>query len=316
MIDNNKEVTNKKKSLGRGMSSLLGDSQFNINDEASIKDDKINASSVEFSTDGKISEIGIEKLKPGQFQPRKTFDKKSLEELASSLKSSGLIQPIVVRKSGVGFEIIAGERRWRAAQIAGLHTVPVIIRNISDLESLEFGIVENIQRENLNPIEEAEAYQELSEKFNLTQAEIAEKVGKDRSTVANLMRLLQLPMGARDMVLAGALSLGHAKILLSIENKENILKLAKKATNQQWSVRKLEAEVKAYNNPTVEDSETFNSKSEAEKTQIEHVQNTIAKKLKTKVAVSFNGKDLGKIEISFYSIEQLNNIFEDLEKIQ
>lgn len=311
MIDNNIENSNKNKRLGRGISSLLGANQFG---EEAVKQQEIKLPPVEAGD--KIATIGVEKLKPGQFQPRKSFQKTSLEELAASIKNSGILQPIIVRKVQTGFEIIAGERRWRAAQIAGLHEVPVIVREISDLESLEFGIVENIQRENLNPIEEAEAYQELAEKFNLSQNQIAEKVGKERSTIANMLRLLNLPMEARELLLKNELNLGHAKVLLSLENKQEIVKIAKKCAIEKWSVRKLELELKKHlanaENQTL--ATTLSAQKNTEKTAINSLQELLSKQLKTKVTILNNADGSGKIEIHYYSTEQLNNISEGFNK--
>lgn len=312
MIENNTENSNKNKRLGRGISSLLGANQFA--DQTQTPALKFDSNLVSTEKGDRIEKIGVEKLKPGQFQPRKTFEKSTLEELASSIKNSGILQPIIVRKSHPGYEIIAGERRWRAAQIAGLHEVPVVIKEISDLQSLEFGIIENVQRENLNPIEEAEAYQELAEKFNLSQIEIAEKVGKERSTVTNTLRLLNLPMEVRELLLKSELSAGHAKVLLSLESKQEVIKLAKNCSQQKWSVRKLETEIKKAKSITLglKSKDSKNGEMGSQEIALLSVQDQIAKKLKTKVTISSNIDGSGKIEILYYSIEQLNNIVEEL----
>ncbi len=308
MIENNTENSNKNKRLGRGISSLLGANQFS--EQSSMSERKNMVSEPTVDRGERVEKIGVEKLKPGQFQPRKSFEKSSLEELASSIKNSGILQPIIVRKVHTGYEIIAGERRWRAAQMAGLHEVPVVVRAITDLESLEFGIIENIQRENLNAIEEAEAYQELAEKFNLSQSEIADKVGKERSTVANTLRLLNLPLEIRELLLKNELQPGHAKALLSLTEKADLLKLAKNCSQQKWSVRKLEQEIKKVRPNKISNNEIASAKT-SQQIALQSLQDQLSKKLKTKVLILPNADGSGRIEIQYYSVDQLNNIFEE-----
>jgi ParB family chromosome partitioning protein len=192
-------------------------------------------------------EVDIDRIEPNRFQPRGQFDAAGLEDLARSIKANGIIQPIIVRKTPNGFQIIAGERRWRAAQAAGLLKVPVVVKDVGADEGsrlLQMALIENIQRENLNAIEEALAYRRLMDEFDLTQEQIADAVGKDRSTVANMMRLLRLPQDVRDMVAGGSLSMGHARALLSIEQEAPLRKTAREIVARGLSVREAEAMVK------------------------------------------------------------------------
>jgi ParB family chromosome partitioning protein len=251
--------------------------------------------------------VPIEKIFPNPNQPRQVFDKEPLDELASSIKEKGIIQPLLVRKSEDDtFEIIAGERRWRAAQIAGLKEVPAILKQSQDQEVLELALIENIQRENLNPVEESEAYDFLMKKYNLTQQDLANKVGKERATVANMLRLLQLQPGVRQMLSRGELSMGQAKVLLSITDGKLQEKLAEKAKGESLSVRALEKLVAK----TKED----NAKPEKEDLPgkaARALQEELQKLLGSKVQLDYNnGK--GKIVINFYSDQELNQIADTL----
>lgn len=258
----------------------------------------------------RLWQIPIEKLFPNPNQPRQIFEKEPLQELANSIKEKGIIQPLLVRKSEDDtFEIIAGERRWRAAQLAGLKEVPAILKVGEEQEVLELALIENIQRENLNPIEEAEAYDFLVKKYNLTQQELAHKVGKDRATVANMLRLLQLQPGVRQMVSRGELSMGQAKVLLSVSETRVQEKLAEKAKGEGLSVRALEklvAKVKAgdeeASKPTSVDART-----KAAMVLGEELQKLVGSKVQLDYAA---GK--GKIVISFYSDQELNQIADTL----
>lgn len=251
--------------------------------------------------------IPIEKIFPNPNQPRQVFDKEPLEELASSIKEKGIIQPLLVRKSEDDtFEIIAGERRWRAAQIAGLKEVPAILKQSQDQEVLELALIENIQRENLNPVEESEAYDFLMKKYNLTQQDLANKVGKERATVANMLRLLQLQPGVRQMLSRGELSMGQAKVLLSIPDGKLQEKLAEKAKGESLSVRALEKLVaKAKEGHAKPEKEDLPGKA------AKALQEELQKLLGSKVQLDYNhGK--GKIVISFYSDQELNQIADTL----
>lgn len=251
--------------------------------------------------------IPIEKIFPNPNQPRQVFDKEPLDELAASIKEKGIIQPLLVRKSEDDtFEIIAGERRWRAAQIAGLKEVPAILKQTQDQEVLELALIENIQRENLNPVEESEAYDFLMKKYNLTQQDLANKVGKERATVANMLRLLQLQPGVRQMLSRGELSMGQAKVLLSITDGKLQEKLAEKAKGESLSVRALEKLVaKAKEGPEKPEKEDLPTKA------ARALQEELQKLLGSKVQLDYNGGK-GKIVINFYSDQELNQIADTL----
>ena len=209
-----------RKALGKGLSALLRDR--------------------ESTTESDQRELDIDLLEPNRFQPRQVFSQAKLEELAQSIRTHGFIQPIVVRRAGERYQIIAGERRWRAAQLLGLSRVPVAIKSISDENLLEVSLIENIQRENLNPIEEAKAYNRLSEEFGLTQEQVALRTGKDRSTVTNFLRLLKLPKEVQQMVLEDQLSMGHARAILGVEGANEQRRLAEQTIKLAWSVRQVE----------------------------------------------------------------------------
>jgi ParB family chromosome partitioning protein len=214
-----------KRALGRGLGTLLPQTE---------------------PEDGqRLRELPVESLIPNPLQPRKTFDPRALEELATSLRATGVLQPLVVRPRGSQYEILVGERRWRAAQQAGLTRVPAIVREASDAEALELGLVENLLREDLNPIETAQAYQRLLADFGWTQEELAQRLGKDRSSIANGLRLLRLPEPIRDDLRAGRLTMGHARALLGLPNAAAQLRLRERILSQEWSVRATEAGVQA-----------------------------------------------------------------------
>ncbi|HEY8341719.1 MAG TPA: ParB/RepB/Spo0J family partition protein [Calditerricola sp.] len=190
-----------------------------------------------------MTEIPIDELRPNPYQPRRVFDDASLAELANSIREHGVVQPIIVRKGIKGYDIVAGERRWRAAKLAGLTKIPAVVKDFTEEQVMEIALIENLQREDLNPIEIAQAYQKLMETFHLTQEELAQKVGKSRPHVANFLRLLTLPRAIQDDVSRGTLSMGHARALLSVEDDATRLELAKQAVRERWSVRELEARV-------------------------------------------------------------------------
>jgi len=257
----------------------------------------------------RIWQIAIEKLNPNPKQPRQNFEKGPLEELANSIREKGVIQPILVRKQADGeFEIIAGERRWRAAQLAGLKEVPALIKNSEDQEVLEIALIENIQRENLNPLEEAEAYEFLIKKYNLTQNDLAQKVGKERATVANVLRILQLEPGVRQMVSKGEISLGQAKVLLGIADASLQSQLAAKARSEALSVRALE---KLVARAKITKDEAGAKKLDARAKAAADLGEELQKLIGSKVALDYdNGK--GKIVIHFYSDEELNQVADTL----
>lgn len=215
-----------KRALGRGLGALLPPP-----DEAPLE--------------GRLREVPVESLRPNPYQPRKRFTPEALEELAQSIRSSGMLQPIVVRPRGEGYEILAGERRWRAAQLAGLDQVPVIVREASDAEALEVALVENLLREDLNPLEEADAYHRLLGEFGWTQETLAQRLGRDRSSIANILRLRRLPSVVQDDLRAGRLTMGHARALLGLPGEAAQLRLREQILSSDWSVRATEAGVRA-----------------------------------------------------------------------
>ena len=268
----------------------------------------------EENTKGAETIVKITKVEPNRSQPRKNFDEDALQELADSIKQFGLLQPILVQDKGEYYEIIAGERRWRAAKLAGLKEVPVIIRNYSSQEIVEISLIENIQREDLNPIEEAQAYKRLLTEFNLKQDEVAERVSKSRTAVTNSMRLLKLCDGVQQMIIDDMLSTGHARALIPIEDPELQLQLAQRIFDEKLSVREVEKLVKSILKPAEEKPK----KEEIPQSLMyiyQNIENKLKDKLSRKVAISPKGKNgSGKIEIEFYSNDDLEKLIEILSK--
>ena len=256
--------------------------------------------------------VKINQVEPNRDQPRKDFDEDALVELADSIKQFGILQPLIVQKKKDYYEIIAGERRWRAAKIAGVKEVPVIVKEFTDQEVVEISLIENIQRENLNPIEEAMAYKRLLEEFNLKQDEVAERVSKSRTAVTNSMRLLKLSERVQQMIVDDMISTGHARALLAIDDEEQQYILANKIFDEKLSVRETEKLVKALKNP----------KKEIKKPKPEHmfVYNNIEEQMKniigTKVSVNPKANGKGKIEIEYYSEQELERIYDLIMTIQ
>lgn len=313
MSELSNDLQNKKKGLGRGLGSLLGGAQPAVsNTNIQVQEHVVGVKAQSQVTtnipmEARVWNIAIDKLQASEYQPRTQFEKESLEELANSIKEKGVIQPLVVRKkSDSQYEIIAGERRWRAAQIAGLHEVPAIIKTLSNKETLEIAIIENIQRENLNPIEEAEAYGRLLNEFQLTQQQVSEKVGKDRATVANVLRLLGLPGEIKEMLSNSSLSAGHAKVILGLEDSKKMVQLAKKIIQNQLSVRATEKEVSKLKSP-----KTVNNGQEesVETRSADRLAEDLQRALGTKVKID-SSKGKGKITIHFYSNDELSEISE------
>ena len=251
-------------------------------------------------------------VEPNREQPRKDFDEDALLELADSIKQFGILQPLLVQKKKDYYEIIAGERRWRAAKLAGMKEVPVLIKNYTDQEIVEISLIENIQRENLNPIEEAMAYKRLLEEFNLKQDEVAERVSKSRTAVTNSMRLLKLSDRVQQMIVDDMISTGHARALLAIDDEEQQYNLANKIFDEKLSVRETEKLVKSLKNP----------KKQIKKEKIEHtfVYENLEERMKnvigTKVSVNPKANGKGKIEIEYYSEEELERIYDLIMTIQ
>lgn len=328
------ESSNKKKGLGRGLGSLLGGpapteiptpkapSQASTNNSATPSAPTVPASSQQATPvappvdpESKIWKVGIDKLSPGQYQPRRHFEKEPLQELAQSIKENGILQPIVARRTTSGkLEIVAGERRWRAAQLAGLHEVPVILKSYDDKQALELAIVENIQREDLNPIEEAEGYSRLISEFKLSQQQVAEKVGKDRATVANAVRLLSLPQEIKEMISENTLSVGHAKVLLALPDAKKQLEFAKKVINEKIAVRKLEKMVQAVvKGGEDKEEEAVSFDSNVTQRLISGLSDELQKMLGTKVNIDYSNSK-GKISIHFYSDDELTNLVDRLKE--
>ena len=293
----------KKGGLGKGLDSLITDKNISMNGKGSIQE--------------KTSEIKVKitKVEPNKEQPRKSFDEDALIELSESIKQFGILQPLLVQDKKDYYEIIAGERRWRAAKMAGLKEVPVIIKDFTEQEVVEISLIENIQRENLNPIEEAIAYKRLLTEFNLKQDEVAERVSKSRTAVTNSMRLLKLDERVQQMVIDDMISTGHARALLGIENKENQYQLAQEIFDKKLSVRETEKLVKK-----VQKEKNVSSKEKEiidEKTLLAY--HNVEEKMKnifgTKVSINAKNNNKGKIEIEYYSMDELNRIFEMFQTI-
>lgn len=256
--------------------------------------------------------VNITKVEPNREQPRKNFDEDALEELAESIKQFGLLQPILVQDRNTYYEIIAGERRWRAAKKAGLKEVPVIIKNLTEQEIVEISLIENIQREDLNPIEEAQAYKRLLTEFNLKQDEVADRVSKSRTAVTNSMRLLKLCDEVQQMIINDMISTGHARALITIEDPEQQYTIAQKVFDEKLSVREVEKLVKDLNKPV-----KVKKAAETDKSLdivYQDMEEKLKQKLSTKVAISPKGNGAGKIEIEFYSHEDLDKLFDLLSR--
>ncbi|MCP1146618.1 ParB/RepB/Spo0J family partition protein [Lysinibacillus endophyticus] len=255
-----------------------------------------------------IEKISLQKLVVNPFQPRKTFDDEKIDELAQSIKEHGIIQPIVVRKKGKKFEIVVGERRFRAAKLANLEEIPAIIREMTEEQMMEVAILENLQREDLTPIEEAEAYQSLIEKLNFTQEELAKRLGKSRPYITNHMRLLQLPDEVRELVNNGKLTMGHGRTLLGLKNKRRIPEVAEKVVKHELNVRQLEALIKQLN----EDVSRETEKPVKKDIFVQATETQLREYFGTNVQIK-KSKNKGKIEIEFYSEDDLERILEILQ---
>lgn len=262
-----------------------------------------------------VLELDLDMIEPNRKQPRKYFDETALEELAASLKAYGMIQPIVVKKSGEYYEIIAGERRWRAAKIAGLTKVPVVIKKWEEGEAFEAALVENLQREDLNPMEEAESYQRLQEEFGLSQEKIAEKVGKSRSAITNSLRLLQLDPRVRTLVVENKVTAGHARTLLPVTDGDDQFELAEMIIDEGLSVRAVEALVKSYLAKAENPAEKEEELSKADEREYRAIEDDLKSFFSTKVKLKPLGKrNKGKIEIEYYSEEDLERLLALLKK--
>jgi ParB family chromosome partitioning protein len=277
-----------RQALGRGLKALIPQAEESRGDE--------------------IRQIPVSAIQPNPYQPRRDFDEEGLQELAGSISEKGVLQPITVRDMDQGFQLVAGERRWRAAQIAGLREIPALIRELSDREVMEIALIENLQREDLNPIEEAEAYQVLMREFELTQEQVAKAVGKGRPTIANRLRLLRLPEIVRRWVSGGELSPGHAKVLLMFD-EERAIELGRRSVDEGWSVRQLEEYLQTKKTETARS--TRSPRLVQESPLLREVEERLEGVLGTKVKIK-DRQGKGKIEVEYYSTEELNRILETI----
>lgn len=288
-----KDETNKRRALGMGLEQLFSTEVLDF--------DQVEKTIVNETPKDKVVMLEIKDLMSNPYQPRKVFDDDALKELSESIKEHGVFQPIIVRKSVKGYNIIAGERRVRASGLAGLTTIPAIIRDFTDDEMMQIALLENLQRENLTSIEEAKAYKSIIESLRLTQDELAKKLGKSRSHITNMLGLLRLPLSVQDMVLYGKISMGHARVLSKLESHDQIEELANKVVNDKLSVRELEE---------LASGEKFEKALPVKKKAVKeykYVEDAMKEKLDTKVSISGN-----KIKISFATKEDLNRILEIL----
>lgn len=266
--------------------------------------------SLSIKEDDKIVEVPLAQLRANPYQPRKTFDEEAIKELAESIREHGVIQPIVVRQALRGYEIIAGERRFRASQLLGNPTIPAVIRTYNDQQVMEIALIENVQREDLNAIEVAIAYQAIMNQFTLTQEELSLKVGKSRSHIANFLRLLTLPEEIKDHVSRGTLSMGHARALVGVKEDAKRRELAKLTLANEWSVRELEEAVQ--NADVKATSKAAKTKAKKRDPYIEQIEETLREMFKTTVKIKSN-KDKGKIELSYFGKSDLERLLELLK---
>jgi ParB family chromosome partitioning protein len=301
----------KLKHLGRGLASLLGPitlEEVETNQElsnpmiiANIPPDKELRDS--------FQQISMDAIEPNPYQPRMVWDQQELADLAESIKTNGVIQPIIVRPAGLGYQLIAGERRFRAAQLAGLTTIPSLVRTASDEQLLELALVENIHRTNLNPVERAKAYQNYLNTFSLTQAQAAQRLGEDRSVIANYLRILELPNEIKQMLIEGQLTMGHARAILALPTDELRRKLANRAILGRLSVREVERLIRKYLRGTDQPRTTVRSKP----AHILDLESKLSSRLGTKVAIETRkNEQRGRIIIEFYSLDEFDRIAEQL----
>jgi ParB family chromosome partitioning protein len=297
----------KRKALGRGLAALIPGAPSPISAAAAAP---ALARPRDGAGDGTRA-IAIEDVFPSTAQPRKTFDDARLEELAASIRTQGIIQPLVVRvRAGGGYELIAGERRWRAAQKAGLHEVPAVIRDVAPAQAFEMALVENLQREDLNPIEEAAGYERLVAEFGYTQEKLADRVGKERSTVANALRLLRLPESVRALVAQGRLSMGHARALLGLESAAAMERLARRTVAQDLSVRKVEDLVRRDRAPGGGGAATPGVSGARPSPNARDLGLRLSRALGTRVDVNETAPGRGQIAIHYHSLDQLDALLD------
>jgi len=293
-------MVEKRKSLGRGLDALLGG--------AAQEQDQPSPKS--------LNELALEEIGPGPFQPRKKINEQQLNELSSSIEAQGVLQPIVVRKravqdsqTGVRYEIIAGERRWRAAQIANLETIPAVIKTISDSDAVAVALIENIQRENLNPLEEANAFQRLIMEYEMTHQDVANAVGRARASISNILRLLELPSSVQDLLNNSKINMGHARALLSIQDSSMQLEVANLVAEKKLSVRETEKLVKG-----IVEGKTKNKKQTQQKDQdILNLEQTLSAQLGAKVIIKHNQSGSGTLSINYSSSDELEGILNKIK---
>lgn len=286
----------KRRALGMGLEELFNNEQLDL--------DKFEEKIVSITPKEEVIELKLSELRPNPYQPRKVFDAEKLQELANSIKEHGVFQPIIVKKSIKGYEIIAGERRYKASQLAGKETIPAIVRDFTDENMMEIALLENLQRENLNSIEEATAYQKLLTSLKVTQEELANKLGKSRSHITNMLGLLELPEEVKNLIAEEKITMSHARVLSKMKDKDEIINLANKIVDENLNVRAIE---QASQNPTVEKKHKLKTKVKKE-SEYKYIEESLSEKLGTKVKI--NNK---KILISFTNNNDLNRILEILD---
>lgn len=315
----------KSRGLGRGLDALFGDMEVDVLKNEKADDPGVKetvkmpepgetagtssaAETPAVTAAGGILYIDINDIKPNSNQPRKVFDEEKLEDLAASIKEHGLIQPVVLRSVGAGYEIVAGERRWRAARKVGVKTIPCIVRELTDEENMLLAIIENMQREDLNPIEEAEGLSQMIDTYGLTQDQVSKSVGKSRPYITNCLRLLKLPEAIQEFVSEGQLSAGHARAIVSAGGKEKQIVLAQKAVKEGLSVRQIEKLAK--------ENKTGKTKAKPREknADVKRVENDLKEALGTRVTLNQKGKK-GKIEIEYYSRDELERLIELLKTL-
>jgi ParB family chromosome partitioning protein len=281
-----------KRRLGRGLEALLG--------VPSVQ---------EAARDGELREIPLSEITPNPFQPRRAFDPATLADLKRSLATAGLLQPVVVRETRGGYQLVAGERRWRAAKELGWRRIPAVVRDVDDRTLLTLALIENLQRASLSPIDEAEGYDRLVREFGLSQAQIAEQVGRDRSTVANAIRLLKLPKSVQSLLDSAALSAGHARALLSLPGERDIVRLAREAVAKDWSVRELEARARSPEK-TAPRAGKGTGVRRAAPPEARRIEDALRKRLGTDARVVLTGRGKGHVSLRFYSSDDLARLLE------
>ena len=310
----------KRTGLGKGLGAIFGEDIVENSETEYVSRETFNGERKTEKLEDKGEELGKEykiklsSIEPNQGQPRKDFNQELISELADSIKKYGVLQPLLVQKKGDSYEIIAGERRWRAAREAGLKEVPVVIKEYTRQQAMEIALVENIQRQDLNPIEEAQAYQQLIREFELTQEEIAERVSRSRTAITNSMRLLKLDERVQEMLAQGKISSGHARALLTLENHDSQYQIALKIVDQKLSVREVEKLVKLLGKPKKEE------KPKEEERDLSFIFKDLEERMKqvmgTKVVINKKDRNKGRIEIEYYSEAELERLVELIESIR